>query len=65
VAGYRVYRAPYPKAGERELTEEPLKATEYRRRSGADDVGAVYIVTAVDTSGNEGEEAQMRLEEEQ
>lgn len=63
VAGYRVYRAPYPKAGERELTEEPVRETEYSRRGAAGDVGAVYTVTAVDTSGNEGEEARLRLEE--
>lgn len=62
LSGYRVYRADYPGAKLRRLTGETVPEGEYLRRGGADDVGAVYTVTAVDTSGNEGRGISIRIE---
>ena len=60
VAGYRVYRADYPGARILRLTDGLVEKTEYHARRGYE--GAVYTVTAVDTSGNEGEGVSVRVE---
>ncbi len=60
VAGYRVYRAPYPKAKQELLTEELLLERRFFDSQVME--GAVYAITAVDTSGNEGEPAQSRYQ---
>lgn len=65
VTAYRVYRADYPGAQLREITREPLRESRYRRRGAGDDIGAVYRVTAVDSSGNEGQGAVLHLEEDE
>jgi fibronectin type 3 domain-containing protein len=62
VAAYRVYRADYPGAPARFVAE--LNDRVYRRH-GADAEGAVYTVTALDTSGNEGEGTSVAREPEQ
>jgi fibronectin type 3 domain-containing protein len=60
VAEYRVYRADYPGSKVRRLTKEPVRDEEYLRRGS--DPGAVYTVTAVDSSGNEGRGTSLRVE---
>lgn len=63
VAGYRVYRAPYPRAKQKLLTGELIKEQRFVDKAVID--GAVYEISAVDTSGNEGDTARLRYQPEE
>ncbi len=60
IDSYRVYRADYPGAKVRLISEEALEEEEYALRRGSE--GEVYTVTAIDSSGNEGEGSSIRIE---
>ncbi len=62
LAGYRVYRAPYPRAKLKLLTGELIKERRFVDKAVID--GAVYEISAVDTSGNEGDPASLRYQPE-
>jgi fibronectin type 3 domain-containing protein len=59
IAGYRIYRADYPGASSRRLSGELVAEAEYHVRRNYE--GAVYTVTAVDSSANEGDGVSLRV----
>ena len=60
IAGYRIYRADYPGASSRRLSEGLVEEEEYRVRRSYE--GAVFTVTAVDSSANEGDGVSLRVQ---
>jgi fibronectin type 3 domain-containing protein len=62
VAGYLVYRAAYVGAPWQKLTRKPVPAGPFRDRHGSG--GNVYGVSAIDTSGNEGDRSTANAVEE-
>ncbi len=63
VAGYLVYRAAYAGAPWQKLTRKPVPAGPFRDRGGSR--GNVYGVSAIDTSGNEGDRSTANAVEEE
>ncbi|MGC9313467.1 MAG: hypothetical protein ACP5IA_12320 [Sediminispirochaetaceae bacterium] len=61
LVGYRVYRADYPGAKLRQISEEPVTETEYSLRFTSE--AAEYTVRALDSSGNEGPGESVQLKE--
>jgi fibronectin type 3 domain-containing protein len=62
VTGYRVHRRPYPGGPRRELTGEPIADRRYVDRGGS--LANQYGVSAVDSSGNEGEPREQERNDE-